>query len=159
MSTHAIHRRGFTLVEILIVVLILGILAAVVTPQFARASDDAAKRAFVTSLLNFVDAAAMYKAREGQCIADGGTGELPPNFEAYIKARDWQSPTPIGGMWDSEYRDIGGIESMVGVHFMGGGDPGAAFMADVDAIFDDGSLATGVFRAFEDSRYYYIIEE
>lgn len=34
-------HRAFTLVEILIVVVILGILAAVVVPQFVNASDDA----------------------------------------------------------------------------------------------------------------------
>lgn len=35
------NKKGFTLVEILIVVIILGILAAIVVPQFADASDDA----------------------------------------------------------------------------------------------------------------------
>jgi general secretion pathway protein G len=35
------HSRGFTLVEILIVVIILGILAAIVIPQFTSASSDA----------------------------------------------------------------------------------------------------------------------
>ena len=34
-------RKGFTLVEILIVVIILGILAAIVIPQFTDASNDA----------------------------------------------------------------------------------------------------------------------
>ena len=34
-------EKGFTLVEILIVVIILGILAAIVVPQFADASSDA----------------------------------------------------------------------------------------------------------------------
>jgi general secretion pathway protein G len=34
-------RSGFTLVEILIVVIILGILAAIVIPQFTEASNDA----------------------------------------------------------------------------------------------------------------------
>jgi general secretion pathway protein G len=36
-------RKGFTLVEILIVVIILGILAAIVIPQFTNASTDARK--------------------------------------------------------------------------------------------------------------------
>ncbi len=152
-------RRAFTLVEILIVVLILGILAAIIVPRFSSASDEASKRAFATSLLGFVDAAAMYQAREGRPMPDGGTGVLPPGLEPYIKTRDWEAPTPIGGQWDSEFRDIGGMESMVGVHYMGGGDPGAAFMSDVDAIFDDGNLATGAFRDFGGSRYYYIILE
>ncbi len=34
-------RKGFTLVEILIVVIILGILAAIVIPQFTNASEEA----------------------------------------------------------------------------------------------------------------------
>ena len=34
-------RKAFTLVEILIVVVILGILAAIVIPQFTSASEDA----------------------------------------------------------------------------------------------------------------------
>ncbi len=39
-SNHAL-AKGFTLVEILIVVIILGILAAIVIPQFSNASTDA----------------------------------------------------------------------------------------------------------------------
>jgi general secretion pathway protein G len=44
------RKSGFTLVEILIVVIILGILAAIVIPQFTNASQDARKSSLVSQL-------------------------------------------------------------------------------------------------------------
>ncbi|HEY7120437.1 MAG TPA: prepilin-type N-terminal cleavage/methylation domain-containing protein [Tepidisphaeraceae bacterium] len=43
-------RRGFTLVEILIVVIILGILASIVIPKFANASVEAKKNSLASTL-------------------------------------------------------------------------------------------------------------
>lgn len=43
-------NQGFTLVEILIVVIILGILAAIVIPQFTEASNDARESALQSDL-------------------------------------------------------------------------------------------------------------
>ncbi|MEI7767507.1 MAG: prepilin-type N-terminal cleavage/methylation domain-containing protein [Phycisphaerae bacterium] len=43
-------RRGFTLIEILIVVIILGILAAIVIPQFMNASSEASVSSTQTTL-------------------------------------------------------------------------------------------------------------
>jgi general secretion pathway protein G len=44
------RNKGFTLVEILIVVIILGILAAIVIPQFSSASNDARESALASDL-------------------------------------------------------------------------------------------------------------
>ncbi len=52
MCERRTKNRGFTLVEILIVVIILGILAAIVIPQFANASTDARTSNLRTSLAN-----------------------------------------------------------------------------------------------------------
>jgi general secretion pathway protein G len=48
--THTRTHKGFTLVEILIVVVILGILAAIVIPQFTNASESAKAGSMVSQL-------------------------------------------------------------------------------------------------------------
>ena len=50
MSARTLKAKGFTLVEILIVVVILGILAAIVIPQFTSASEAAKASSVVTQL-------------------------------------------------------------------------------------------------------------
>ena len=54
-------RNGFTLVEILIVVVILGILAAIVIPQFSSASDDAKVSTLVSDLQTIRSQIQLYK--------------------------------------------------------------------------------------------------
>ncbi|MEM1109397.1 MAG: prepilin-type N-terminal cleavage/methylation domain-containing protein [Planctomycetota bacterium] len=50
MSARSLKQKGFTLVEILIVVVILGILAAIVIPQFTSASEAAKASSMLTQL-------------------------------------------------------------------------------------------------------------
>jgi general secretion pathway protein G len=50
MTAYRTRKSGFTLVEILIVVIILGILAAIVIPQFTNASEDARKNSLTSQL-------------------------------------------------------------------------------------------------------------
>src|SRR5256885_16981145 len=54
-------NKGFTLVEILIVVIILGILAAIVIPQFTNASQDARKSSLVSQLQTIRSQLELYK--------------------------------------------------------------------------------------------------
>ncbi len=54
-------RRGFTLVEILIVVIILGILAAIVIPQFTNASTQARQSNLSTQLQSLQQTIALYQ--------------------------------------------------------------------------------------------------
>ena len=54
-------RRGFTLVEILIVVVILGILAAIVVPQFSTASLEAKENALRSNLFRLRQQIEVYK--------------------------------------------------------------------------------------------------
>ncbi len=68
-------RPAFTLVEILIVVVILGILAAVVIPQFSNATQQAQERAAVDQLNKVRSAVAVYYLREGGVYPDITAGD------------------------------------------------------------------------------------
>jgi len=57
------NRKGFTLVEILIVVIILGILAAIVIPQFTEASNDARESALTSDLQTARSQLELYKVQ------------------------------------------------------------------------------------------------
>jgi general secretion pathway protein G len=58
-------KRGFTLVEILIVVIILGILAAIVIPQFTNASTDAKNNSTSSTLQTIRSQIELFKIQHG----------------------------------------------------------------------------------------------
>jgi type II secretion system protein G len=66
-------RKGFTLVEILIVVVILGILAAIVIPQFTNASEDAKDSAVRSQLQTIRNQIELYRVRNN--------GTTPPSLD------------------------------------------------------------------------------
>ena len=71
------RKTGFTLVEILIVVIILGILAAIVIPQFTNASTEA-RWASTSSLLQTLRSQIeLYKLQHGDQLPDLVTDWTP----------------------------------------------------------------------------------
>ncbi len=63
-------RKGFTLVEILIVVVILGILAAIVVPQFTNATQDAQAGNLKAQLKSLQNQIELYNARNNGAYPD-----------------------------------------------------------------------------------------
>src|SRR5690606_10887309 len=69
------RANAFTLVEILIVVVILGILAAIVIPQFTKASESAVRSTLKSQLQTIVSQIELYRVRNRGVYPDLGDGE------------------------------------------------------------------------------------
>ncbi len=65
-------KSGFTLVEILIVVVILGILAAIVIPQFTEASTEAKTSSLCTDLQTMRSQIELYKIQHNDDLPGAG---------------------------------------------------------------------------------------
>lgn len=150
-------RRGFSLIELVIVVVIIGVLGAIAIPRLSRGSDGARINAFVAEINTFATAIDHYQIKTGNKLSDSVTGEFPDELADYLRQGSWEEPTPIGGYWDVEVNGSGGVALAVGVHFMGVRNNADDALA-VDEILDDGNLQTGVFQQLASDRFYLILE-
>jgi general secretion pathway protein G len=77
-------KSGFTLVEILIVVVILGILAAIVIPQFTNASTEARESALVSDLQSVRSQVELFKIQHNNDMLPGtGSATFNQCMEGY----------------------------------------------------------------------------
>jgi type IV pilus assembly protein PilA len=137
------HRSAaFTLVEIMIVVALVGLLAAIALPNFARARSKAQRTRFISDLRIARAAFEQYTMENGSYPADNLPGIVPPGMEEHLARMRWTDKTPIGGYWDWDYNQFGFVAG-VSVYRPSRSD---SEMAVIDAEIDDGALSTGYFR-------------
>lgn len=83
-------KRAFTLIEILIVVVILGILAAIVIPQFTNASEEAALNSGRSQLQTVRSQIELYRVQHLGVLPDILTDwtdltDMDPQFGRYLQ--------------------------------------------------------------------------
>lgn len=88
------RKQGFTLIEIMIVVLIIGMLAAIAVPSFMKARENSRKNACINNLRQ-IDAAKEQVAMEDN-LSDGAAS-VAADVNSFIKGG---APTcPAGGTY------------------------------------------------------------
>lgn len=149
-------KKGFTLIEIMVVVVIIGLLAALAIPAFARVRENTIHTRFASDIRTFSHLLETFILESGSYPEDSSSGDIPTGFEAYIKVGDWEAGPAIGGVYDVELQDSGGVTSAIGVHNY---TISSEALTRFDAKFDDGALDTGNYRILGPSRYYLIMAE
>ena len=85
---------GFTLIELMVVLVIIGVLAALIVPNVLDRAEDARATAAKTDVNNLMQALKLYKldnqryptAEQGlqALLVKPGTGPIPSNWKSYV---------------------------------------------------------------------------
>jgi len=141
-------QSGFTLVEILIVVVILGILAAIVIPQFTEASTEAKTSSLCTDLQTMRSQVELYKVQHNDQLPGSGTASFVDALISYTDINGATAAGPGAGVYGpyvqkvptNAFNDLSTVEIEAGSTSLGGGNCGwhfnsttGAFHADTDA--------------------------
>ncbi|MDF7800603.1 type II secretion system protein [Pontiellaceae bacterium B1224] len=147
-------KEGFTLLEILIAVAIIGLLAGLGIPSYLRATRQTRSKIFLNELRIANSAFSQFMFDNSTYPEEKNPAEMPTGMSDYLSNFEWSGKTAIGGYWDWDY-DQYGVTAAISVY-----QPtiSSEEMAKIDASIDDGILDSGRFRA-RSGGYMYVIEE
>lgn len=154
MKTAKNNSKGFTLTELMIVVAIIALLAALALPSFTRAREKSRSAAFIGNLRVVRGAFELYSIENHGYPPNAAAGVVPTGMSSYLGNFQWTKATPIGGQWNWD-ANINGYKAGVAVTSV---SADLTQMYDIDQTFDDGNLTAGQFHT-RPSGYVFVIED
>ena len=147
-----VATRGFTLVEIMIVVVIIGLLAALAIPAFQRVQRASPNARAINDFRVFSEAFEIYNSQNGAWPANVGPGVVPTSpvpMNNDFKVASWQATTVLGGRWNWDNNLASGGDAGICISSFTCSD---AQLQEIDAKIDDGDLTTGNFLKTQPNR-------
>jgi len=150
------HRKaGFSLVEIMITVSIIGIIAMLAYPAFTKIQRSARNSRFISDLRTFSQTFEMYSMETGLWPAAAAPGIVPLGLAGNFPRDAWITVNSIGGQWSWDVNNNGVVACIM----VTGATANDLQMTIIDRRTDDGDLNTGLFRKLGAGQFIYILQE
>lgn len=150
-------RHGFTLVEIMVVVVIIGLLAALALPAFKRVQRRTENSRFVSDLRTLSQAFETYAIQNGSWPPSASAGEIPAGMAEELRSSVWLRPNTLGGRWEWNINANGFAAALVST----AGTASDEQWGQVDAMiesFAGNALHNGAFRKVG-GKYLYVLAQ
>lgn len=142
-------EKGFTLVEIMVVVVIIGILATFLIPATNKSNEKTHSTVLVNDIEEYVNAFDFYNTDHGQWPPNAGLNQIPAGMEDYLPGKYTASIGPGSGyIW---------LGSKATLRLQ---KPNAnlSVMIEMDEKLDDGDLSSGRFQKKGAMNYELVLE-
>ncbi len=134
------YRSAFTLVEIMVVVVLIGLLAAIAIPAFIRSKEHSVASRMINDLRQIEASFQRYALENGSWPPPGAPGVEPAGMAGYLP-NCYTQTTAVGGSfsWSGSPNNR--------IYLISTPTAALSIMQQVDNIIDDGNLATGNFKS------------
>jgi prepilin-type N-terminal cleavage/methylation domain-containing protein len=158
-STRADPDQGFTILEIMVAVVIIGILVAIVIPIYLHLQRNSQNSRFISDLRTFSQAYETYAMTYGKWPPSAASGVVPTGLSGELQDSHWAVINSLGGHWKWDYNRPRANGFIAGLSITGI-TVSDAQMIEIDKKMDDGDLATGSFiKGTDGVTYTYILQK